>query len=195
MKVRDVEAFHISGEANVFVRDKYKENVELPGLAACLYLYDLNIQTTWFNCNKENPNVDLHFSFETLSIENKEIARSLEKDGLLFIDKDNYGNAYCYIRFDASLDDDVEMISNRLLEIVKPFTYQDVMYGYETLDRFIDNMFFRFELDYPTDEELRETIKECRCYYDEENELIWENEELYQKHQEYLESIKRREVK
>ena len=195
MKVRDVEAFHISGEANVFVRDKYKEKVELPGLAACLYLYDLNIQTTWFNCNKENPNVDLHFSFETLSAENREIAWSLKNEGLLSIAKDNCGKALCYIKFDASLDDDVEMISNRLLEIVKPFTYQDVMYGYETLERFIDNLFFRFELDYPTDEELRETIIECKYYYDEENELVWYNEELYQKHQEYLNRKNRRESK
>ncbi len=195
MKVRDVDAFHFSGEGSVFVRDKYQDYVELPGLRTCLYLYDLNIQTTWFNCNKEDPIVDLHFNFDSLSAENREIAWSLKNEGLLSIAKDNCGKALCYIKFDASLDDDVEMISNRLLEIVKPFTYQDVMYGYETLDRFIDNMFFRFELDYPTDEELRETIKECRCYYDEENELIWENEELYQKHQEYLESIKRREVK
>ena len=198
MKVRDIKPFHISGEANVFVREKYKDNVELPGLAACLYLYDLNIQTTWFNCNKEDPRVDLHFSYDTLSEENKEIAQSLEKEGLLFIDSNNYGHRHCYIRFEASLESDVETISNRLLDIVKPFTYQDVLYGYEPLKDCVEREIIRFGIDEYYDISDMNVIKSLigkeylNRYYDEEENLVWDNEELYQKHSAYLESQKKK---
>ena len=197
MKVRDIEAFHISGEGNVFVREDYKNNVELPGLAACLYLYDLNIQTTWFNCNKEDPIVNLHFSYDTLSEENKEIARSLEKEELLIINSNSRGHKFCYISFDASLDDDVEEISDRLLTIAQYFKYQDVLYGYETIEEFIKNEFIKygFEKYYNLSDMnvVRDLIKEeyNKKYYDEDESLVWDNEELFQKHMSYLESQKK----
>ncbi len=198
MKVCDVQPFHISGEANVFVRDDYKNNVELPGLAACLHLYDLNIQTTWFNCNKEDPNVDLHFAFSTLSDENKEIAKELEKDGLIKID---YNHGICYIRFNATVNDDVEEISNRLLDIVKHFSYQDILYGYRVIDdRFLYENFIQFGIAAKEELNNKEYLKELiegylGCYFDEENNLAWSNEELYQKHQDYKENQKKGELK
>ena len=127
MKVRDIEAKHISGFGNLFERKDFKENIELPCLEACLYLYDLNIRTMATNCNKENPEVYLYFEFESLSDENKEIARNLAKNGILFLDEKDLIHLNCGIKFDASLDSDVATIKNKLLEIVSNFKYQDVL--------------------------------------------------------------------
>ncbi len=192
MKVRDIEPFHISGGSLVFVRDEYKNYVELPGLAACLYLYDLNIKTQWFNCNKYDPIVDLQFSYSLLSEENKVIAQELEKEGLIRIERNS-----CIIHFDATIDDDVEAISNRLLNIVKRFTYQDVLYGYVTLEECVQREFIEFGIDKSYDISNMEVLKRLigeeylNRYYDEEENLVWDNEELYLKHKEYLESRKK----
>ncbi len=194
MKVRDVEAFHISGEGNVFLRADYKNNVELPGLEACLYLYDMNIQTTWFNCNKECPNVELHFSYDTLSEENKKIAEELASDRAITID---YERGLCYVDFGASLNDDVDVVKKTLLIIVKQFVYQDVLYGYELLDDdFIERYFRRFYFDKYYDLDDKDVLKSLigeeylGYYYDEESNRVWYNEELFQKHQAYLNSDK-----
>lgn len=127
MKVKDVEAKHISGFGNLFTRDKFKDNVELPCLEACLYLYDLNIRTMSTNCNKEEPNVYIMIDFGSLSDENKEIARNLANEGKLFLNEEDNEHLNCGIKFSASLEDDVDEISNKLLKIVKYFQIQDVL--------------------------------------------------------------------
>ena len=176
------------------VADDYQNNVEFPGLAACLHLYDLNIQTTWFNCNKEKPDVDLHFSYETLSEENKEIAEDLASYGAIEID---YNRKICYIRFGAKLNDDVDEISKLLLETAKQFAYQDVLYGNEVLDDdFIDRNFRRFGFGEIYDLNDINVLKlligkdYLNMYYDETENRVWRNEELFQKHLKYLNSDK-----
>ena len=126
MKVCDVEPKHISGFSNVFLRKDFEENIETPCLAACLWFYDLNIGTATANCHREDPNVYLYFDADSLDETNKIIAEELVKDEILTYTEN--GNTKWYgICFPATLEDDVEEISNRLLNVAKKFQHQDVL--------------------------------------------------------------------
>ena len=128
MKVRDVERKNISGYENVFLRKDFNKYIELPCLEACLWFYDLNIQTASCNCHKDNPNVNLSFNAESLDEENMKIAKNLVREGILkYYESPDGRNKWFKIEFPATIDDDVEEISNRLLSVAKKFQYQDVL--------------------------------------------------------------------
>ena len=127
MKVKDVEEKRLSGIGHVFTRDQFKDYIEIPCLKACLYFYDLNIRTTYANCNKDDTEVYLNFDFNSLSDENKQIARDLSKLKIIKLNENIDKIDGCSINFIANLDDDVNVISNKLLTIAKKFKLQDVI--------------------------------------------------------------------
>ena len=191
MKVKEVEPCHVSGFGNPFVRDDYYDKVEIPGREACLYLYDMNIQTYTFNCHKDYPNVSLQFVYDTLSEENKKIADNLKERAFLTIKYTGDGEKkICTISFPAKLDDDVDMISKRLLSVVRLFKYQDIKYGYRTLDEYLENEHLH-GINYSR-EELIECLNDPESieYYDSNEDLVWRREEYYQKHLEFLKNSK-----
>ena len=190
MKVRDVDICRIDGYGLSFIREDYDTKVEIPGIEACKKLYDLNIQTFGFNCHKDFPDVSLQFVYDTLSDENKFIAEGLKKDGYLDISRDLYGGKIvCTISFPAKLDDDVDKISERLCRIVENFKYQDIMFSYKPFQEYINNQrnhgieISKDDLiDWGFDPETGE-------FFDGEEELVWDKEEYYQKHKQYLQSF------
>ena len=214
-KIKDVNQLALSPQK--YIERKYFDKyIELPCLLACQYLYDMNIHTYSSGCNKVNyDNAHIMIYYDELSDENKKIAEELIEKG--FGKKYSYNNEnFLTIAIKTSLNDDIQKVSDNLLEIVKKFVYQDVLYGFKSKDEFMkENVEFTREFRYVNgdlvpyfindlnEEELEERKREILFDANEsyeyaidegrvdlDNEMVWENRELFEKHIEYLECMK-----
>ena len=211
-KIKDVSQIQESPR-KVLLRKDFPSYVELPCLEACLYLYDLNIHTYSSGCNKVNyDNAHIMIYYDDLSDENKEVVERLIAKG--YAKKNEYdGEVFVTIAIKTNLNDDIQKVSDTLLNVVKAFTYQDVLFGFKTIEEFMKEnleitMEFKFvngelvpyfegdydeeELDdkrrnvlFDANEALEEAIDEGRVDY--EDDIVWDNKELFDKHIEYFE--------
>lgn len=217
MKVCDIKKI-CEKPFDIIERGSFAKYVELPCLDACLYLYDMNIKIYSAGCNKVNcDNAHIILFYNLLSPENKQIADNLVSNNIASKSESNYEN-FITISIPSKSSDDVKIISNKLLTIVKYFHYQDLQYGYTTKEEFmkkyfesgkefkyINNELVPINKDRLTKDELEE--KKISILYefnelfedlvdegcvDLENDLVWENAELLQKHIEYIEKEKGR---
>ena len=211
-KIKDVSQIQESPR-NILLRKDFPSYVELPCLEACLYLYDMNIHTYSSGCNKVNyDNAHIMIYYDDLSDENKEVVEGLIAKG--YAKKSEYnGETFVTIAIKTSLNDDIEKVSDTLLNVVKAFNYQDVLYGFKTIEEFMKENLemtreFKFvngelvpsfqgdyeeeDLDdkkrnvlFEANEALEEAIDEGRVDY--EGDVVWDNKELFDKHIEYFE--------
>lgn len=215
MKVKDVP--QIAESPTFLTRNRFPKYIEIPCLEACLKLYDLNIKTFSSGCNKINyDNAHIQIDYQSLSEENKKIVEELIRNNLAT--KEFYNNMeYVTIFTKTNLNDDVHDVSNKLLEIVKLFAYQDVLYGFISLEEFKKqaaemSMEFRYvdgelipynESSYADLDELEDAKREVLFYVEEqvqdaidegrvdlENGIVWENSELFNKHITYVDEMR-----
>ena len=211
-KIKDVLQIQESPR-EILLRKEFPNYVELPCLEACLYLYDMNIHTYSSGCNKVNyDNAHIMIYYDDLSDENKEVVEKLILKG--YAEKTVYNDeTFVTIAIKTNLNDDIQKVSDSLLEIVKAFTYQDVLYGFKKIEDFMKENLemtreFKFvngelvpsfkgdyeeeDLDdkkrnvlFEANEALEEAIDEGRVDY--EDDIVWDNKELFDKHIEYFE--------
>lgn len=93
---------------------------------------------------------------------------------------------YFLIKLKITENSTVGMIQDKFMQIVSRFQEQDVLYGRITRDK-IEALVEQYGNKF-TIEELAESFG---YVYDEELDIYWENQELYNKHKQYQEKQKK----
>lgn len=186
-KIKDVEPIESSG-STLLTKDTMKDYVEEPCLDACMYLYNLNIQTYMSSANKKNVgnfgSISIYFD-DSLSDENKQIIQDLINRGNKNLKIDEYDVAIASIDVPITEETTVGEVKDEFMKIVSKLKIQDVLYGRfsrEEVIEYIRDMASCRDLD--VDEE---TIKELGFCYCKEDDIYFKNEELLRKHLAYKE--------
>lgn len=192
MKIKDVSKISENDGLTV-LRENLQVIVELPCLEACLDLYGKNIRTIESNGNLEGSEkssgiATIMIDYDCLSNQNKEIVRELcEKkiiDGIT-ADRGRYKTYIFTIDVPMSRESDVFDISEQFKKISSFFVEQDVLYGNRTLEQVHNDYKASYGLDLSFDE-LISCELELGKVYDEKEQRIWDNEELLQKHIQFI---------
>lgn len=199
--IKDVEHVKISGMGHpIYSKSDVSVYFELPLLEAGIELYDKNIRSISNNTGDGNisKNSDIEIDFDTLNEENKEIANNLILQGRASLDKQRNN---LKLSVETKLDDTVEAVKNKMLELVSNFQYQDILYGkydFEQIGNIIKYLRKTYgeEIfdEYCSDNEisvnkvikyLRDTLYMPNVIFDENDCLFWEHETYLKKHKEY----------
>ncbi len=206
------DLFYYASTANTIVknRETLKLMVDKPCLEACEYLFDCNILTTTSSANKNDISAGSGFigvNYDSLDETNKEIYNKLKERQLVKefgSHKDAYGiNKHDFlIEIPITSETTSEEFSKKLMEIVKVFQKQELIYGsyskeefkniaYNGLSNFVmtDDFVGTFEKyllskyknDIYVDNILKEYASINEFYYDEQEERYWISKELYLK--------------
>lgn len=183
-------------------REDFEKIIETPALKGVLALYDKNVQTLSHNANSESVGgfATIEINYNTLSDENREIVRDLDIAVPDDDKRDGSGQRWISIKVPVAEDDTVGDVSERLFEATQPFVRQDVLYGSrevteEYLDKLTDWLYnggydqFLEDRQNPTLEAVLALKDPSIVYYGEENR-VFANQELLNKHLDYLESQK-----
>lgn len=169
-----------NGEGDICVRSEFKKIIPTPLLKAVLNLYDLNIRTV--SCGIGDY-FGISIDYDCLSEENKKIADKYMKGKKIQLSKPCAHAPERRFRLGVKIDEN--KISEKQAEklILKELENlglkkQDVMYGFSSTQDKI-RQWKDFDLD-ATDDMLIDSFKEV--YFVDENNVVWENEELYNKH-------------
>ena len=186
-KIKDVEPIESSG-STLLTKDTMKDYVEEPCLDACMYLYNLNIQTYMSSANKKNVGefggISIYFD-DSLSDENKQIIQDLINRGNKNLNIGEYDVTIASIDVPITEETTVGEVKDEFMKIVSKLKIQDVLYGRfsrEEVVEYIRDMAGCRDLD--VDEE---TIKELGFCYCKEDDIYFKNEELLRKHLAYKE--------
>lgn len=217
----DPDLFYYASTANTIVKDRetLKLMVDKPCLEACEYLFDCNILTTTSSANKNDISFGSGFigiNYDSLDETNKEIYNKL-KEKQLVGEYGSYTNGYglethdFLIEVPLTSETTSEEFSNRLMEIVKMFQKQDLLYGSYTKEQFkkiaynglsnivmVDNftgtfenyLFNRHEDDVFVNDILKDYASIYGYHYDEQEEKYWISKELYLKAKQIKENSK-----
>lgn len=185
IKLSEVDRIAESRCRMVLERIELKKLVETPLLEACEILYDKNIRTTETSANAENikysRKVGIVIDFDTLSTENKEIARKLCQIG------NNHPDGYtaASIEIPVSESTTVAEIKKEVEAIVKQFKLQPLIWSPGMT---IQEMRQLYTIDpgdenYPPESFLD---PESKLYYDEETRLFYVSKEHFKKTKAYI---------
>lgn len=185
-------------------REDLRMIIEEPCLAACLTLYDKNIQTVNSSANERNRGGKAYIgiNYDSLEENNKQILKRLVEEGIveplnLSDNKGQRGGREVSIKVPVFEDDTVGKVSDRFLQIVSAFHQQDVLYGRITREGLIEEIkgFVGQEVE-PDEKFIEEFATSIREYvYDEELDIFWKTQDLYNKHKKYQEQQKVKESK
>ncbi len=186
-KIKDVEPIESSG-STLLTKDTMKDYVEEPCLDACMYLYDLNIQTYMSSANKKNVGefggISIYFD-DSLSDENKQIIQDLINRGNKNLNIDEYDVAIASIDVPITEETTVGEVKDEFMKIVSKLKIQDVLYGRFSREEVVEDIRGMAGCrDLDVDEE---TIKELGFCYCKEDDIYFKNEELLRKHLAYKE--------
>lgn len=173
-------------------------------LETCIELFNKNIQTTMNDTEGviEDPPLSdgickVHLSYETLSPENKIIADELVAKGKAERFMDGSIDSLS-IFVPCNSNDTVGEVSSRLKNVASKFLPQDILYGratpeetYQGLKKTINRYSFLakgcFDNGFSVEGLLKFTRKiGDNMFYDEEEGLLWDCPEYYQKHLAFL---------
>lgn len=199
---KDVEHIRISGFGHpIYSIDDLYTYFEIPLLDSGIDLFNKNIKTLSNNTGDGNAQItsDIIIDFETLSNENKEIVTNLINEGKATLHEEDKSLG---LSVATSSNDTVEDIKARMLDLTAQLELQDILYGRYNLDNigkilgYLRQQYgeenFR---EYCTGDELsadklikylRDTLSMPNAVFDYDENIIWEHENYYQKHKEYL---------
>jgi hypothetical protein len=199
----DVSAIR-EGGIPVETREDIKNIVELPLLRACEELYDKNIRTLASSANKkdiESGEVHILVDFDTLSEENKAIARQHAEPKQ---DSGHWGGGRLFIiKIPVSESTTVEEISTKAVAITNTFKKQSATWIRKkkienftaTIDQLREGFFLEgpeyddpnssvwddLGYDYDPAKEVFYSRERAEYYYDPQTETYYTNEEHYKK--------------
>ena len=212
----DSSLFYYASTANCIIKDRetLKLIVDQPCLEACEYLFDCNILTTTSSANNSHMGQPgwIGINYDSLSEENKEIYQMLLEKGLVGKcneHKSGLGIVEHSFLIEVPFDETTtsEEFSRRMMDIVRLFQPQELMYGsysreeMETIaeNRFESNPFVIIDDDnygnfiehflqskYGDEITMEDLVRECNdlilhYYHDTETDRYWIAEELYKK--------------
>ncbi len=169
-----------NSEGDICVRSEFKKIIPAPLLKAVLILYDLNIRTV--SCGM-GDDFGISIDYDCLSEENKKIADEYMKRKKMELSKPCAHAPERRFRLGVKIDENkvgekqAEKLILKELEDLG-LKKQDVMYGFSSMQDKI-RQWKDVDLDV-TDDILIDSYKEV--YFVDENNVVWENEELYNKH-------------
>lgn len=169
-------------------REILRKFIEAPCLPACLALYDKNIRTHSSSANKQNigNTGDIKIYYHSLDENNKQIANQLIDTGIaIFNSHINSWNPEESITISVPInrEDTVGIVSDRFMQIVSQFQQQDVLYGRLTYKDILEEA----SANGISPEGIIEVFE---YIYDEELDIYWLNQELYNKHKQYQDKLK-----
>lgn len=192
MKIKDVPKIMGNGEGTeglTVLRENLYTIIELPCLEACINLYDKNIRTIYSNGNVEDETgiANIGIEYDSLSDENKKIAQELSRQNIIGPIQRYLGhNELIFaITMPMSSESEVSDISEGLNHIASLFVEQDVLYGNTTIEQAQELYRECYHLDMTLEEVISTEISLGKSY-DEFEQRIWDNEELLQKHLQFI---------
>lgn len=191
-------------------REDLRKIIEEPCLPACLALYDKNIQTVNSSANKREIGNQAYIgiNYDSLDENNKQILNQLIESGVieplnLSTNPNQRGGRDFYIKVPISEEDTVGKVSDRFIQIVSKFQQQDVLYGKRDKEPLLEHVIDMYEEALHPDEngivqfqEVANLLATAYGYvYDDELDIFWETQDLYNKHKRYQENHKKTESK
>lgn len=167
-------------------RENFKKFIPKSLLKAVLYLYDLNVRTV--SCGSANDGeLGISVDYDSLSEQNKQIADNYMKANNCELTKPCTHMSYREFRIFVNLNlkqTTIKQAEKLIYEQVQKvgLVQQDVLFGFSTLEE--KHKLYSLGGVNLTKEELIEMLQEISCFID--RDIVWENEELYQKHMEFL---------
>ncbi|MBS9775199.1 hypothetical protein KGV52_00635 [Candidatus Gracilibacteria bacterium] len=160
------------GETNIFKKEDLKQVVEAPLLPACEVLFDKGIRTTLSGANQNGTTPHIMIDYATLSEKNKKIAQQLGK-------LSNSGSVpnSCTIEITPQKGETLTQFTNRAKNIMEQFEQQEALWIKEYFS-------------YKTEAEAHNLG--IIPYYDNENDIFFNNEEAYNT---YKNSLKNKQAK
>lgn len=193
------EIKRIDNEEGIIVeRAQMGEIVEKPCLAACLILYDKNIQTLASTANGDNAGqtASIIVNYSLLSDENKAIAQSLHEQGVIgdiitSNGRGRDGTQEFSISTPVHENSTVQEVSDSLSAIANQFQMQDVLFGRKSLEYVNEHIGDVVEAVYGTgaevsQDELFDLAVMTYGEYDSETNCFWQNRELLEKHHQFV---------
>lgn len=183
-------------------RESIKFYADEACLEACELLYDLNIRTFYSGGNVDgmedtDSTAFIGISYDTLSDENKRVAKQLIECGIIggIIDNSGRGEGNTItISVPINSDDLVGEVSDKLMMVARQFVQQDVLYGRTTIEEIKGyypkkangNFYDYFTMGELTIEELEERLQEelSQRYSDNDGNLFL-TKDLLDKHLAY----------
>lgn len=176
---------------------------EYPNLYTCKKLFDKNILTTFSDFGGETARISI--KYECLDDNNKKIANDLIEKRLVKLDLAD--GRYYYDRLVITVkcneNDTVKDVLERFDIITDKFVIQDMKYGFKTINEEIEyfdkTSYLRSEPEFQNGVDI-ESLKKYYSkvndpkFIDEINGLIWDCEEYYYKHLDYLSSISEEKI-
>lgn len=176
-----------NGEGDICKRDEFYKIIPKPLLKAVLYMYDLNVRTVACGIN---GGFGISFEYDCFDDENKKIVDDyLKKQKQKLIEPCIHAPERRFrlevkVDLDTTTEEEAENLILKEIEILG-LQQQDVLYGKQTLKQAVE-LFRSFGVE-GTEDELIEEVKNCSQYFVVGDE-VWANEELYNKHMDYLNS-------
>ena len=226
-KIKDIKIIrsgldNVEVERNYFVRvgtesciPKDRDSISLyadePCVEACQLLYDLNIQTYTSSGHvdgKANAEGEAYvgINYDTLSDENKRIAKEMINNGIIDNIANNEGRGQgLTISLSVPINSDslVGEVSDKLIQLASMFQQQDVLYGRKTIDEIKSSLFTKLDNDnyrnnwtheVITQEEMQQSLPEwveyeCENMYTSDGITHFISEDLLNKHLNYMKNI------
>lgn len=174
---------------------------------AMLYLFNNNIRTTFNDTDCVSTKTAksglcrIRINYDTLSDDNKVIANDLiiEKKATKFMDG-LIDSIEVFVP--CNKEDTIEEVSNRLMNLVSRFKYQDILFGYKDAKYYydyytsekkrnnLDKDYFVNGINKDSVLEFTRDFLDLDIVYDEDNDIYWDCEEYYLKHKNFEENKK-----
>lgn len=189
MKIEDINPIE-SCSVRAKHRSELYDLVELPCLEACLSLYDKNIFTYWSNANKiNNKDAEIGILYTSLDEKNKHYAQKLIQTETAYPEQGTWGlhqgEQGIIVHFPIEKNATSEEISHKMLTLTEGFVTQDVLIGRYPLEDAQDLALKIFGISLDSARAI-EYLEALGFFCDPEEKLIWDSEELAQKHRAYV---------
>jgi len=176
-----VERIQEPGTIDASKKEDLKKNVEVPLLAACELLYDLNIKTTMSSANRGEirKGAYIRIDFNSLSTENKKIAKQMVLQSLGEISGDQDKKDFRLV-IKMKKDSLVRDIQKKALDMVSRFEKQKMTW----VDSFsLQEVEKRYGIpnEKRSKEEWIKAITDYGGYYDQEDQMFYPSKEQYEK--------------
>lgn len=156
-------------------REDLSKFVERPLLSACQDLYDKNIETYMSSANKNNVGHTAYLSiiYDTLSEQNKEIAKKLTEEKIVkFSDKNEARPSLINIEIPVTEETTWEDIEKSSKQITNHFMPQQHLY---TPDDLMNKFFLEIQEDESVNEITPEYFEKYGYSYNPENGMFLKN--------------------
>lgn len=212
IKIKDSHARQISGIAHPINNiEDVIFYAEPACIESCIDLFNKNIKTTMNDTEGviedtvNNGKCFITIDYTTLSEENKAIFEELLNSGLARRFNDGGINSIT-IETPCRKEETVGEVSNRLKLIASKLNEQDILFGRQTLEDFYNNKLANymglykeiankyFDKEECTWDDVIDFTKELGFYYDPDEDILWDNKKLYDRHIKYIMNNKEEQI-